>query len=69
MPAQAVVVYILVGVLCYALTDTAAFVRWLATKLVVLPFGTLNQLVTTAAILLWPLWLTVYLGLPWRDRE
>lgn len=63
------VVWILIGCACYLLTDVTGFVRWLGTKLVVLPYGTLQQVVSAVAILAWPLWLAAYWGLPWRDGE
>ena len=62
-------VWVAIGCACYILTDVAGFLRWLATKLVVVPYGTLRQVVSAIAIFGWPLWLAVYFGLPWRDQQ
>ena len=56
------VLYFLIGVVVYALSDTTAFASKMESLLVVVPFGVINRHVVLFAIFLWPLWLLVRSG-------
>ena len=53
------VLYVLIGVVVYALTDTTAFASKMESRLMVVPFGVINRHVVLFAIFLWPLWLLI----------
>jgi len=53
------VVYLLVGIGIYALTDTTKFARRLERSLVAVPYGAVLKYMFPFVVLLWPLWLFI----------
>lgn len=53
------VMYLLVGICIYVLTDTTKFARRLERSLVALPYGAVMNYMFLFVVLLWPLWLAI----------
>ncbi len=54
-------VYLFIGIIIYAVTDTRATAAEIESRNLLLTFGDVNRVLTLFAIALWPLWLTIYL--------
>ncbi len=56
-------VYLFVGLIVYAVTDTRSVAGEIESKNLLVTFGDVNKFLTVFAIALWPLWLIFYLRL------
>ena len=54
-------VYLFIGIIVYAVTDTRAVAAEIESRNLLLTFGDVNRALTVVAIALWPLWLAFYL--------
>ncbi|WP_224243884.1 hypothetical protein [Hyalangium gracile] len=53
------VLYLLVGLVVYAATDTTGFAHRMSSRLFFVPLGVINDHVFFFSVLAWPLWLWV----------
>lgn len=53
-------VYLFIGIIVYAVTDTRGVARELESRNLLVTFGEVDRFLTVFAIALWPLWLTLY---------
>ena len=56
-------IYLLIGLVVYALTDTRSVSAEIESRNLLLTFGDVNRVVTVFAIALWPVWLIIYVNL------
>ena len=53
-------VYLFIGIIVYAATDTRAVAREIESRNLLVTFGEVDRFLTLFAIVLWPLWLILY---------
>ena len=54
-------VYLFIGLIVYAVTDSRSMAHEIESRNLLLTFGDVNKVLTFIAIALWPLWLIFYL--------
>ena len=62
-------VYLFIGIIVYALTDTRAVAAEIESRNLLVTFGEVDRVLTLFAIGLWPLWLALCLLLKKRDGK
>ncbi len=55
-----ILVYLFIGLVVYAVTDTRSVAGEIESRNLLLTFGDVNRFLTIFAIALWPLWLIIY---------
>lgn len=55
-------IYLLIGLVVYALTDTRSVSAEIESRNLLLTFGDVNRFLTVFAIALWPVWLIIYVN-------
>ncbi len=63
MSTVLLLVYLFIGLVVYALTDTRSLAGEIESRNLFLTFGDVNKFLTVLAIAFWPLWLIVYMRL------
>ena len=63
MATVLLLVYLFIGLVVYALTDTRSIAGEIESRNLFLTFGDVNKFLTVFAIALWPLWLIVSMRL------
>jgi hypothetical protein len=58
-----ILVYLFIGLIVYALTDTRSVAGEIESRNLLVTFGDVNKFLTVFAIALWPLWLIYYFSL------
>jgi hypothetical protein len=56
-------VYLFIGLVVYAVTDSRSVASEIESRNLLVTFGDVNKFLTVFAIALWPLWLILYLRL------